>query len=96
MESFIHILERFIIHVFSAAGVYLGVYFGVDFLRRRWPLWFTAILPAILVIGFVGWNEVGDLHRGQSYLKVFFDAASWSLGLGLTVWGLIRYKRKNG
>ena len=87
-----HILERWLIHFFSSAGVYLLVWFLIQWLTRRWPQWFNLVLPAALIIGFIGWNEVGNLHDGQAWIKVFTDLSSWVIGLGVSVWGLRRFR----
>jgi len=88
-----HILERAMIHIFSSAGVYLAVMFTLAWIRRRWPYMLELVMPAILVVLFIGWNEVVNINDGQSYVKAFTDLASWVVGMGLTIWGLIRWRR---
>lgn len=86
-----HILTRAFVHIVSAAFVYLLIYFLTSFLERRLQHW-KLILPAVIALGYIGWNEVYDLSQGQSVVKAVTDAGSWIVGLGLAVWGLYRFK----
>ena len=90
-----HVLQRFVLHLFTFAGIYLAVDYGVEYARRKAPTWTEQILPAVLIVAFIGWNEVGDLQAGQPYFKVFTDLASWIVGAILTIWGLRRFVKDN-
>lgn len=87
-----HVIDRFIIHLFSATGVYLVAYFVTQWAGRKWPDWYDRVLPAVVIIGFLGWNELSNVQGGQPYFKAFTDLASWVLGFALGLWGLVRFK----
>lgn len=93
MEDITHILGRAILHMFSFAGIYLAAYFSIKVARAKAPHWTDKIIPALLIIGFIGWNEVGDIINGQSYVKAFTDLASWILGAVVSIWGLEKFEK---
>ena len=91
-----HILERFVIHFFSSAGVYLIALWGFWLLERKvswWPKprgWWELILPALLSFLFISFREVFDVAGGGPVAKSVSDWISWSAGLGAALWALYR------
>jgi hypothetical protein len=90
-----HILERAIIHIFSATSAYLLAWFTLQWALRKWPVWTPIVLPAILACAIIGNREAFDVANGQPLIKVFTDAVSWIIGMGLAIWGLHRFKKLN-
>lgn len=91
MSLLLHILDRSIIHIFSSAAVYLLAYFGLGYAFRKSVAWTMRVLPALVAIGFIGWREAYDVAHGQPLLKAYTDYASWTIGMGLAIWGLQRF-----
>ena len=96
----IHILDRFVIHLFASGGAVLAVLFTLRYFLRRLPTpWLPQTIPAQLVFGAVSifaaaaLREAWDVAHGQSLAKAFTDYASWAAGCGLAAWGLIRVWR---
>lgn len=93
-----HIVERFIIHMFSAMGLVVGVFFGLQSLNRRQKMngWMPSniggrlVLSGLLVFGVTAMREAWDVHNGQSVIKAFTDYASWGIGLALGIWATYR------
>lgn len=92
-----HILERFIIHLFSAMGLVVGTFFGLQSLHRRLKSsWLPAniggrlLLAGLLVFGLTAMREAWDVANGQPLVKAFTDYASWLIGLGLGIWATYR------
>ena len=100
MSEAFQILDRFTIHFFSAYGIVSGLWFFLNWLRKKpqvraWipqgylPLF---ILSALLVCIFAFVREPWDIHAGQWWGKSYFDFASWILGSGISVWGSYRLR----
>ena len=91
-----HVLERAMIHFFSAAGVYHVALWGFWALERRvrwWPElrgWWELILPAVLSFGFISFREIFDVAAGGSPVKSICDWLSWIGGLGCAAWSTYR------
>lgn len=93
-----HIVERFLIHLFSAMGLVVGVFFGLQSLHRRQKMngWLPSniggrlVFSGLVVFLIASMREVFDLHSGQPYVKVFTDWASWLIGLALGIWATYR------
>lgn len=94
-----HIVERFIIHMFSAMGLVVGVFFGLQSLNRRQKMngWMPSniggrlVLAGLLVFGVTAMREAYDVAvGGQPLIKAFTDYASWLIGLTLGVWAAYR------
>ena len=97
MIDWAHILERFLIHFFSAGGFLLGAVTAWQWAVRRWDFvweWVELILPALVIFSFAATREAYDVWNGGSLVKSAFDLASWLLGLGVTAWGLYRFGQR--
>ena len=93
----LHILDRAIIHIFSAMGLVVGAFFGLQSLHRHLKSsWLPAnvggrlLLAAILVFGITATREAVDVANGQPLVKAFTDYASWAIGLALGIWATYR------
>lgn len=93
MNEFAHIIERSIIHIFSAGTVYLGFCIGYEWFRRKFSKAMDQILPGLLAILIIYLREPFDVAHGQSLLKAVIDPISWAAGIA-GVWWLIRRYRK--
>lgn len=92
-----HILERSLIHLFSAMGLVVGVFFGIQSLHRRlWNSWLPSnvggrlLLAGILVFALTALREAVDVSNGQPVVKAMTDYASWLAGIGLGIWATYR------
>lgn len=92
-----HIAERFVIHLFSAMGLVVGTFFGIQSLQRRYAKgWLPSnvggrlLLSGFLVFGLTATREAWDVHNGQPFVKALTDYASWFIGLGLGIWATYR------
>lgn len=93
-----HILERGVIHLFSAMGLVVGVFFGLQSLHRRKLMagWLPSnvggrlVLAGFLVFGLTATREAWDVANGQPIVKALTDYLSWALGLGLGIWATYR------
>ena len=94
--TFSHAAERFVIHFFSSAGVWLIALWGFWLLERKvrwWPApggWWELILPALLSFVGISFREVFDVAGGQPVAKAVSDWLSWVLGLGAAAWAFYR------
>lgn len=91
-----HILERFIIHLFSGGSVFFLAFTGLDLCqRKRWlPRyygWWHLALPALLSFLFISLREVFDVAAGGWYVKSITDWISWVIGLGAAVYAVYRH-----
>lgn len=94
-----HIVDRFIIHFFSSAGLVLATAHGIrvltkilrntDWLPAEWKM--RLVLSGLLVFAFSTLREAHDIANGQPLIKAYTDYASWLLGCGFSVWGLYRF-----
>jgi hypothetical protein len=100
MTEALHILDRFTIHFFSAYGLVSGIWFLLNWLRKKpqcraWlphgflPLFLLSAL-VVCIAAFI--REPYDIHSGQWWGKSYFDYASWILGSGTAVWGQYRFR----
>ena len=95
-----HVIERFIIHFFSAYGLVTGTFFLINWIRKKpsaanWtPQTYMGIfIEAALLVCLVAFiREPFDVHEGDWWLKSYFDMASWVLGSGTAVWGSYRLR----
>lgn len=92
-----HIVERFIIHLFSAMGLVVGTFFAFQSIHRRLKSsWLPSniggrlLLSGLLVFGITAMREAYDVANGQPLVKAFTDYASWLIGLGLGIWATYR------
>lgn len=92
-----HIIERFIIHLFSATGLVVGTFFAIQSIQRRYAKdWLPSnvggrlLLAGFLVFGVTATREAWDVHNGQPIVKAFTDYISWAIGLGLGIWATYR------
>ena len=100
MSLALHIADRFLIHFFSAYGLVSGVWFLLNWLRKKpyaeaWlPQGFLSLflLAALLVSAVAFVREPYDIHSGQWWGKAYFDFGSWILGSGVAVWGQYRMR----
>ena len=96
----IHVLDRFVIHFFSACGAVLACLFVLLMVIRKCK---NKLLPtskeqallvaAIVVFAFSTVREAWDVAAGQTLTKAGFDYVSWLTGCGVAVWALIRWDR---
>ena len=102
MDTFLHILDRFIIHLFSSAAVLMLAQVGFVYLERRWAKfprwllrgWFFFIVPGMFAFLLIASREIYDVAVGNPPLKSYFDYLSWILGIGLASWGRLRTSRR--
>ncbi len=92
-----HILERSIIHLFSAMGLVVGTFFGIQSLHRRYAKgWLPAnvggrlLLAGFIVFGLTATREAWDVSQGQPVVKALTDYLSWAIGLSLGIWATYR------
>lgn len=98
----LHAIDRFIIHFFSSAGVLVCAVFGYASLVRRVPklaAWLPSetfnkrlVFLAVVILLFAVGREAWDVYKGQSIAKAFSDWASWAMGLGCSIWAVIRIR----
>jgi len=94
----LHIIERGLIHLFSAMGLLVGTFFALQTLhRRQWSKgWLPSniggrlVVACLLVFGVSTMREPWDVAHGQPVVKAATDFASWCIGLGLGAWGTYR------
>lgn len=86
-----HILERAIIHIFSALTVYVGLSIVLEWCFRKHRDWTIKLMPALLGIGFIGWREAYDVANGQPLLKAYTDYVSWAIGMACAIWLIRRF-----
>lgn len=98
MGELVHIVERFLVHFFSATGIVLAVSTFLRFARRKKRYsWLpdgtraTLVWAALIVFSVAVLREAYDVSAGGWVVKSYFDYASWALGCGVGAWGLIRY-----
>ena len=102
METFLHIVDRFIIHLFSSAAVLMLAQVGFVYLERAWfrfPKWllrgwFFFIVPGMFAFLVIASREIYDVAQGNPPLKSYFDYLSWLLGITLSSWGRLRTCRR--
>jgi hypothetical protein len=102
MSLILHIIDRFLIHFFSSAGIVLAATFALATLQRRlrWP-WLPSrvqgqiILSALLVFSVAVLREPYDVSRGDPLAKSISDFISWASGCGVSVWGLWRLTKRS-
>jgi hypothetical protein len=94
-----NIIERFVIHFFCSCGIVLIVYFLISFIDRKYKItWIPddlqprLLLSAVLVFAFSTLREAYDVSHGQLLAKAFTDYLSWLLGVGVSVFGLYRFR----
>ena len=100
MSEWVHILDRFVIHFFSAYGLVTGLFFLLNVLRKKtqcanWmpQTYMGLFIEAALLVCMVAFvREPFDVHEGDWWLKSYFDMASWVLGSGVAVWGNYRQR----
>lgn len=87
MSELLHIVDRALIHFFSAGGLLLWVWFGLRALGRRKAGWvpgtvtWQLVLAALLVLLVAVAREPIDVWQGGWVGKSYADMASWVLGL---------------
>lgn len=99
MNDFLHVLDRFIVHFFSASSLVMLTFFALRTLDRRirseWlpDDWKPLLgLAAVTVFAVASLREAWDVAQGQALGKALTDYASWLLGCGVSTWGLARFK----
>ena len=99
MNELFHILERAVIHFFSACSLVMLTFFALRTARRKWKTsWLPdsfrerLLLAAICVFALSTMREAWDVANGQALIKAFTDYASWLTGCGVATWGLYRFK----
>lgn len=88
-----HIVERQLIHFFSAAGVYLLVYLLLDSIGRRTGItWMTQRVepPALIAFIFIWFGEPDDILTDGIY-KSFIDMGVWAVGFVASILALKRW-----
>ncbi len=95
MSDVLHVAERFVIHFFSAAGVLLFAFAGIDWTRRKsWlptlqGVW-AFIVPIVASLLVIFLREPWDVFRGGALVKSYVDLTGWALGISLAAWGIYR------
>ena len=90
-----HILERFVIHVFSGASVLILALVGFWYMERkvrsfRLNGWMFFILPALVSFTLISFREIWDVSAGGPLIKSVTDWISWVIGIGGAAYGLYR------
>ena len=95
----LHIIDRFVIHFFSSAGILLCALFALRWAERRWKLsWLPytfktqLIVAALAVFAISTLREAFDVYNGQLLIKAVTDYISWLTGLGCSVYALYRIR----
>lgn len=98
MTEFLHILDRAVLHFFSATSLVLLAFMGLRAFNRRRPSeWFpvhwkaSLSLAALTVFGFATLREAWDVAAGQSLIKASVDYFSWFAGCAVAAYGLYRF-----
>lgn len=102
MGTFLHILDRFIIHLFSSAAVLMLAQVLFVYLERAWSKfpswllrgWFFFLVPGVFAFLLIASREIYDVATGNPPIKSYFDYLSWVLGIGLATWGRLRICRR--
>ena len=101
MNELWHILERAMIHFFSATSLVLVVFMLLRSLaRRKAARWLptswkaSLVMAALLVFAISTMREAYDVANGQVLVKAFTDYISWCAGCGVAVWGLFRFAKE--
>jgi hypothetical protein len=89
INEILHAIDRALIHIFSASGCMMAVYFVISLLARKrkdcsfipkmlsWQLFFAALI--VLIAAIV--REPFDVANGGPAWKSYTDMASWAIGL---------------
>lgn len=90
-----YVLERYALHIFEAAAVYLlavAVFYWIvrKLGWKRMQGWWALVAPAVLAFLPISFREVFDVYHGDPIYKSFFDWSSWMVGFGLAIWGIYR------
>jgi hypothetical protein len=88
-----HIVERQLIHFFSAAGVYLLVYLLLDSIGRRTGVtWITRRVepPALIAMIFIWFGEPDDILTDGA-TKSYIDMSVWATGFVISIIALRRW-----
>ena len=95
-----HIIDRFLIHLFASGGISLAAIFALRMAQRRLRCgWLPTQLlgqcsaVAIVVFTVAVLREAYDVARGQSLAKAVCDYASWAGGCGCSAWAIIRISK---
>jgi len=92
-----HIIERELIHVFSAMGLLVGVFFALRSLQRHWARnWLPSniggqlLLSGLAVFAGAATREAFDVAHGDPLFKSPIDNLGWLVGIGLGIWAAYR------
>ena len=82
-----HVLDRFVLHVFSGASV-LIIFMYAWWLCERWVKgwprlegWLFFTVPGFIAFTVIALRESYDVAMGNPLQKSFFDHASWIIGI---------------
>ena len=99
-------IERFLVHFICSTSLTLAAFFALRYWishNTKVGIFLSArkshliISSALIVWGLSVLREPYDILAGnQLWYKAIFDQLSWTLGLGITAWGLYRFGGKNG
>ena len=95
-----HVIERFIIHIFSGASVVLIALWGFWIIERKikwFPElrgWMFYIFPSLIAFTFISFREVFDVANGGPVIKSLTDWTSWLIGLVFAVYTIYRLTPK--
>lgn len=83
-----HVLDRFVIHVFSAGGVSLLVlWLAARFVPPELlPGWTFYGVPLGVAFTCISFREIWDVRNGNPMTKSVCDFVSWIAGFGLSAW----------
>ena len=85
-----HIIEREVIHFFSAGSCYVIALITLRFFERKSPYWYKATIPALVAAGLIFLREPMDVAVGGWVGKSYFDYTFWMLGFAAIIYGLHR------
>ena len=95
-----HIIERFIVHLFSGALVVLAALWGFWIIERKvkWfpelKGWMFYIFPSLTAFILISFREVWDVANGGPVVKSVIDWIGWLAGIGGADYTLYRLTPK--
>jgi triacylglycerol esterase/lipase EstA (alpha/beta hydrolase family) len=74
-------MANFFQDAITATGAYLFIWFAIQWVERKNSELLEAVVPGLLVLGYVGW--------GSTTITGLWP---WIVGVGLAAWGMVRVR----